>query len=207
MTRPDQRDELDELDDTILVRRRAERGQDAVEPDDDTVLVDRRAAPGSVPDDDTVVRPRPAPATTPVIARTGSAPPAPRPPAASALRVHALRVGAAVHRLDAPVVVGRRPSAPRVTSGPPAVLVPVASPTSEVSSSHVRVEQLGATVVVTDLRSTNGTVVTLPGRVPVTLRQGESSVALAGTIVDVGDGNLLEILPPPRSVAQEEPRP
>lgn len=204
MTRPDQRDELD---DTILVRRRAERGHDAVEPDDATVLVDRRAAPGSVPDDDTVVRPRPAPATTPVIERTGSAPPAPRPPAVPVLRVHALRVGAVVYRLDAPVVVGRRPSAPRVASGPPAVLVPVASPTSEVSSSHVRVEQLGATVVVTDLRSTNGTVVTLPGRVPVTLRQGESSVALAGTIVDVGDGNLLEILPPPRSVAQEEPRP
>jgi pSer/pThr/pTyr-binding forkhead associated (FHA) protein len=213
----------DELDDTILVRRRADRGQGAAEPDDDTVLVDRRASPVSAPDDDTVVRPRPAPvaapdddtvvrprsapAVAPTLQRTGSAPPAPRPPAAPSPRVHGLRVGAAVHRLDAPVVVGRRPSAPRVASGPPAVLVPVASPTSEVSSSHVRVEQLGATVVVTDLRSTNGTVVTLPGRVPVTLRQGESSVALAGTIVDVGDGNLLEILPPPRSVAQEEPRP
>jgi pSer/pThr/pTyr-binding forkhead associated (FHA) protein len=204
VTTPDQRDELD---DTIVVRRRADRGQGAVEPDDDTVLVGRRASPVSASDDDTVVRPRPAPVAAPAIARTGSAPPAPRPPAAPSLRVHGLRVGAAVHRLDAPVVVGRRPSAPRVASGPAAVLVPVASPTSEVSSSHVRVEQLGATVVVTDLRSTNGTVVTLPGRVPVTLRQGESSVALAGTIVDVGDGNLLEILPPPRSAAQEEPRP
>ena len=170
---------------------------------DDTVLVVRGAATSSVPDDDTVVRPR---------ARTHdelrSAPPVPpAPPAQPARRVHALRVGGESHRLEGPVVVGRRPAAPRVPTGAPMVLVVVPSPTGEVSGSHVRVEQVGATVVVTDLRSTNGTVVTMPGRLPVTLRQGESSVALAGTIVDVGDGNLLEILPPPRPSALEGPRP
>ncbi|MBD8609463.1 FHA domain-containing protein [Frigoribacterium sp. CFBP 13729] len=191
MTRPDQHDG-EELDDTVL---------------DDTVLVVRRAATSTVPDDDTVVRPR---ASTHDERRSAPpVPPAPppAPPAQAVRRVHALRVGGEAHRLEGPVVVGRRPAAPRVPTGAPIVLVVVPSPTGEVSGSHVRVEQVGATVVVTDLRSTNGTVVTMPGRLPVTLRQGESSVVLAGTIVDVGDGNLLEILPPPRPSAHEGPRP
>ncbi|MBD8584705.1 FHA domain-containing protein [Frigoribacterium sp. CFBP 8766] len=191
MTRPDQHDG-EELDDTVL---------------DDTVLVVRRAATSTVPDDDTVVRPR---ASTHDERRSAPpVPPAPppAPPAQAARRVHALRVGGEARRLEGPVVVGRRPAAPRVPTGAPIVLVVVPSPTGEVSGSHVRVEQVGATVVVTDLRSTNGTVVTMPGRLPVTLRQGESSVVLAGTIVDVGDGNLLEILPPPRPSAHEGPRP
>lgn len=184
MNRPDPRDEPDERDER-----------------DDTVLVVPGIRASKVPDDDTIVR---ASAARGGVV-TGSAPASPAMPPAK--RVHALRVGGAAHRLDAPVVVGRRPAVPRVASGPAVVLVAVPSPSGEVSSSHVRVEQVGATVVVTDLRSTNGTVVTMPGRLPVTLRQGESSVALAGTIVDVGDGNLLEILPPPRPAAQEEPRP
>jgi hypothetical protein len=206
VTRPDEPrvpDVLDEPDDTVLVRRRGRDGRAPAEPSEDTVLMARRSAASAVPDDETVVRPRRAPA----VATTGSAPVSPVPAETQARRVHAVRVGVQAHRLDAPVVIGRRPAAPRVPYGPPALLVTVPSPTSEVSSSHVRVEQVGGTVVVTDLRSTNGTVVTMPGRVPVTLRQGESCVALAGTIVDVGDGNLLEILPPPRPAAQEEPRP
>ena len=199
MTRPDQH-EGDELDDTVLVGRAA---PPSTVPDDDTVVRPPRSS--TLPDDDTVVR---AP-VVPGVRRGGapSAAPAPVPPVPTARRVHALRVGTETRRLDAPVVVGRRPTAPRVSTGAPVALVVVPSPTGEVSSSHVRVEQVGATVVVTDLRSTNGTVVTMPGRLPVTLRQGESSVALAGTIVDVGDGNLLEILPPPRPAAHEGPRP
>lgn len=191
MTRPDPHDG-EELDDTVL---------------DDTVLVVRRASASTVPDDDTVVRPRAATVDGRRAALSVPPPPPAVPPVPPARRVHALRVGGEAHRLEGPVVVGRRPAAPRVPTGAPIVLVVVPSPTGEVSSSHVRVEQVGATVVVTDLRSTNGTVVTMPGRLPVTLRQGESSVALAGTIVDVGDGNLLEILPPPRPSAHEGPRP
>jgi len=199
VTRSDHHED-DEADDTVLVVRATPSPSI---PDDDTVVRPRTSS--TVPDDDTVVR---APAV-PEAHRGGapSAVPAPVPSVPTARRVHALRVGAETRRLDAPVVVGRRPTAPRVPTGAPVVLVVVPSPTGEVSSSHVQVEQVGATVVVTDLRSTNGTVVTMPGRLPVTLRQGESSVALAGTIVDVGDGNLLEILPPPRPAAQEEPRP
>lgn len=86
-------------------------------------------------------------------------------------------------------------------------LMAVPSPRGEVSASHVEIRQEGRTVVVTDMRSTNGTVVTVPGRAATTLRQGESVVVLPGTMVDIGDGNLLEILPIQRITLQEDPLP
>ncbi|RDV46527.1 hypothetical protein DOE76_00245 [Leifsonia sp. ku-ls] len=94
--------------------------------------------------------------------------------------------------LDAPVLVGRRPVPQRVAEGAAPRLVTVASPTAEVSSTHVRIEQSGDAVVVTDLRSTNGTVVTGPAGAR-RLRPGESVVVLAGARVDIGDGNIIEI--------------
>lgn len=97
--------------------------------------------------------------------------------------------------LAGPVILGRRPSLPRIVRGPVPDLVRVDSPTGEVSSTHVELRQQGSTVIVTDLRSTNGTVVTVPGMAPQTLRQGESLVAVPGTLVDIGDGNRVEILP------------
>jgi len=94
--------------------------------------------------------------------------------------------------LDAPILVGRRPTLQRVEPGVPPRLVTVPSPTQEVSSTHARIEQSGDAVVVTDLRSTNGTVVTGPGGAR-RLRPGESVVVLAGARVDIGDGNIIEI--------------
>ncbi|NUU06594.1 FHA domain-containing protein [Leifsonia sp. C5G2] len=94
--------------------------------------------------------------------------------------------------LDAPVLVGRRPVPQRVSDGVEPRLVAVASPTQEVSSTHVRIEQSGDAVVVTDLRSTNGTVVTGPAGAR-RLRPGESVVVLAGARVEIGDGNIIEI--------------
>jgi pSer/pThr/pTyr-binding forkhead associated (FHA) protein len=99
--------------------------------------------------------------------------------------------------LDVPCLVGRNPSAPRVIQGRSPRLVRVASASKEVSATHLEVLQLGATVVVTDLNSTNGSVVRVPGRAPRMLRQGESVAVTPGTVVDIGDGNLLEILPLP----------
>lgn len=118
-----------------------------------------------------------------------------------------VRVGVETFPLDVPVIVGRRPSSPRVVHGNTARLAAVPSPRGEVSATHVEIRQEGASVVVTDLRSTNGTRVEIPGRQPVALRQGESIVVLAGTIVDIGDGNHLEILPLTRITPQEEPHP
>lgn len=94
--------------------------------------------------------------------------------------------------LDVPMVIGRRPAFQRVASGTEPRLVTVSSPTQEVSSTHVRIEQSGDAIVVTDLRSTNGTVVTGPGGAR-RLRPGESAVVLAGARVEIGDGNIIEI--------------
>lgn len=97
--------------------------------------------------------------------------------------------------LDRPAYVGRKPSAPRIPTGFPPRLVTVVSPRSEVSSSHLELRQLGSTVVITDLNSTNGSMVVFPGQVGRSLRRGESMVVTPGTLVDVGDGNVIEILP------------
>jgi pSer/pThr/pTyr-binding forkhead associated (FHA) protein len=167
---------------------------DAVAPDDGRPAEDVDATVVGRPDD-TVLR---AESSTAGPARAG------RHQQVAPRRWSRVRVGADEHRLDRPVVVGRRPTAPRVVIGTPPSLVAVPSPTRSVSSSHVEVRQDGQVVVVTDLRSTNGTIVRSPGRVPVKLRQGESTVALPGTIVDVGDGNTLEVLAPIRSTVQEE---
>ncbi|MGO4535440.1 FHA domain-containing protein [Leifsonia sp. 2MCAF36] len=94
--------------------------------------------------------------------------------------------------LDAPLLIGRRPALLRVEAGIAPRLVTVSSPTQEVSSTHARIEQEGDAVVVTDLRSTNGTVVTGPGG-SRRLRPGESVVVLAGARVEIGDGNIIEI--------------
>lgn len=122
-------------------------------------------------------------------------------------RVHRVRIGADVVSLESPLIAGRHPSSPRVVVGPAPRLVLVPSPRDEVSASHVEIRQEGVAVVVTDLRSTNGTRVTIPGRQPVALRQGESLSVLAGTIVEIGDGNRLEILSSTRIIPQEEPIP
>jgi len=120
------------------------------------------------------------PATEPVVA--------PPPPATFALR---LPSGDTLP-LDVPVLVGRRPVAQRVASGAEPRLATVVSPAQEVSSTHVRIEQSGDAVVVTDLRSTNGTIVTGPSGAR-RLRPGESIVVLAGARVEIGDGNIIEI--------------
>jgi pSer/pThr/pTyr-binding forkhead associated (FHA) protein len=111
-------------------------------------------------------------------------------------RSYAFRIGRrdAVY-LDAVTYVGRRPSTPRIFTGGIPQFVQVQSRMGEVSATHVELRQLGSTVVVTDMRSTNGTVVAVPGQTPRTLRQGESAVVTPGTLVDIGDNNVIEILP------------
>jgi hypothetical protein len=104
--------------------------------------------------------------------------------------------------LDAPTVFGRNPSAPRVVAGRVPRLVRVDSPDAAVSSTHLRLVAEGGAVVATDLRSTNGTLVTPRGGKRRRLRPGESLVVLAGTRIDIGDGNIIEIM---STLAQLEP--
>lgn len=100
--------------------------------------------------------------------------------------------------LDAPTYFGRSPRPPGIPSAVAPRLVTVPSPDHEVSATHLRVEQVGSTVVVSDLRSTNGSVVAGPGIPRARLRPGESRVVLPGTTVDIGDGNIIEIVSPGR---------
>ncbi|MBH0010316.1 FHA domain-containing protein [Salinibacterium sp. UTAS2018] len=99
------------------------------------------------------------------------------------------------YSLEHACVFGRDPRPPRIVKGVGPRLIAVQSPQREVSETHVEVRQLGSSVIVTDLRSTNGSVAQVPGNAARKLRQGESVVVSTGTLVDIGDGNIIRILP------------
>ncbi len=95
--------------------------------------------------------------------------------------------------LTGAVVIGRSPRIRRSSSAAEQLLVTVDSPSQKVSANHVEIARTGRTVVVTDLRSTNGTTVRLPGQPALRLRQGDSVVASVSAIVEIGDGNVIHI--------------
>jgi hypothetical protein len=103
-----------------------------------------------------------------------------------------------VVNLDLTVYLGRRPSVPRVASDRRVRLVAVPSEAKEVSATHLELRLTGDAVVATDMRSTNGSRVIVPGSKPRTLLRGESAVVTPGTLIDLGDGNVLEVLSPER---------
>ena len=206
----------DELDDTITVPRRPSAGQPsrpkrpALDPDlEDTVVPADRAKSGPPPLVEPELKPRfeepsgveltpntPAPARVPAHEDVAtSAYSLADLEAAQSQQFYRFRIGKTVVWLDAVSYVGRRPSSPRIIYGQMPRLVRVPSPKQEVSSTHVELRQLGASVVLTDMKSTNGSVVFPPGGEARKLRQGESIVATPGTLVDIGDGNVIEILP------------
>jgi hypothetical protein len=119
----------------------------------------------------------------------------PGPPTNRPGRQFELRIGSgAPIELLNPVVVGRNPQPPRISGGTARKLLRVESESSQVSGSHVEIARVGASVVVTDLSSTNGTTVTLPDGSRIKLRQGDSLVTPVQSMIDVGDGNVIEVL-------------
>lgn len=117
-------------------------------------------------------------------------------PAANRGRPSRVRIGTQTpFELHVPVCIGRRPRGPRQLSGDQVILAEVPSPTREVSASHLFIVQRGREVVATDLQSTNGTAVTLPGSPRIKLKQGDSIVLPPYSRVEIGDGNVIEILP------------
>ena len=206
----------EDMDDTVVRARLGSAGGKPEDLEADTVI--RASSRAAGPRPGTLVS-SPAPVAPPVLVE----PPAPVAPPAGDLvvvdrselaqvrsvadpegqivRHHHIRVNR--HEpipLDAPALIGRKPVSPRIQKGEVPRLVRVPSPGREVSSTHVELRQQGASVIVTDLRSTNGTVVLIPGASAQKLRQGESLVVSAGTVVDIGDGNTVEILPIERLV-------
>ena len=97
--------------------------------------------------------------------------------------------------LDRPYRLGRRPAPPRIPVPPPITLVTVASPGSLVSSTHVDIRQVGDVIVVTDTGSRNGTIVVSADGRRERLRPGDSRTVLPGTRIDIGDDNIIEIIP------------
>lgn len=103
--------------------------------------------------------------------------------------------------IDVPVYVGRKPSIPRIHVGPAPRLVTMPSPGREISATHLELRVVGGSLVASDMWSTNGTVVTLPGAPPRTLLRGESAVVVAGTRIDLGEDAVIDVLAAPGEVA------
>ncbi|MEO8263688.1 MAG: FHA domain-containing protein [Pseudolysinimonas sp.] len=151
-------------------------------------------AKGEVPKPASTPEPAPA-AALPVDTASGT--PEPRRP-------YRLKMAdGVVVNLDLTVYLGRRPSVPRVASDRRVRLVAVPSAEKEVSATHLELRLTGDAVVATDMRSTNGSTVIVPGSKPRTLLRGESAVVTPGTLIDLGDGNLLEVLSPERLTLEE----
>lgn len=207
VSEPEQAD----INDTIL-RPRAQRDDTILRPRsrvDDTIIrepsarLDREVEPnglaghdpvhGDTVHGDTVLRPPLG--TSPTDRSTQPLDPLPAAAPAAAPRYGFRVSGGEERRLDAVYYLGRRPVAPRVPTDRVPLLLTVDSRTSAVSSTHLEIRQVGDAVVVTDLGSTNGTVVHWPRGAKERLRGGQSLAVMPGTTVDIGDGNIIEILP------------
>ncbi|HSU37095.1 MAG TPA: FHA domain-containing protein [Propionibacteriaceae bacterium] len=89
--------------------------------------------------------------------------------------------------VDRAVLVGRAPSAQRSSSRAPRLLT-VPSPGHDISRTHVEIAPDGWQIAVTDLNSTNGTVLVRPEGVDrQQLAPGETVVVQLGTVVELGD--------------------
>jgi len=191
-----------DLDDTIARPPRSRRPVAPVEDLEKTITVERAKQPvpalvePSAPPKPSPVRPvDPAPALPTEHENVWSQPVPERP------RPFRLRLAdGTLVPLDQPVYLGRKPSVPRIHPGGVPLLVTLDSPQREVSSTHLELSMVGATIVASDARSTNGSVLHIPGAEPRTLIGGESAVVTPGTVIELGDGNLIELLEP-------EPRP
>ena len=98
------------------------------------------------------------------------------------------------------VLIGRAPEARRFTSTEQPTLITVPSPMHEISSTHVEVRPgSGAdhgSAVVTDMGSTNGTVLVQPGLPPEDLKPGIAVQLIPGAIINLGDGLTIQVARP-----------
>lgn len=102
--------------------------------------------------------------------------------------------------VDRAVLIGRAPEARRFTSTEQPTLVTVPSRLHEISSTHIEVRPgTGAdhgTAVVTDMGSTNGTVLVQPGLGPEDLKPGIAVQLIPGAIINLGDGITIQVTRP-----------
>lgn len=115
----------------------------------------------------------------PIMAQTPFETPRPR------LGLLRLSTGAVV-TLDRGAILGRNPRVPSDYSGEQPNLVRVVDSEKSMSSQHLEVTLDYWNVNVRDLGSTNGTVVVLPGAMPLTLRAGSPVILEPGSRVIMG---------------------
>ncbi len=90
--------------------------------------------------------------------------------------------------VDRPVLIGRAPSPDRSSSRSPRLMT-VPSANHDISRTHLEVAPQGWQIVVTDLNSTNGTVLVRQGAVDrQQLVPGEPVPVQLGSVVELGDG-------------------
>jgi hypothetical protein len=101
--------------------------------------------------------------------------------------------------IDRPILVGRAPVLRDDLSEVPA-LMRVPSPGQDISRTHLLVTPDDWEILLTDLHSTNGTVIVRPAPVPDRLRlqPGQPLGVTVGTVVELGDGVTLLVDGPPR---------
>jgi hypothetical protein len=99
--------------------------------------------------------------------------------------------------VDRAVLVGRSPESRRFGGDDRARLITVPSPHQEISSTHLEIRPgAGAdhgSAVVTDLGSTNGSVVVQPGLPAEDLQPGIAVQLIPGAIVDLGEGVTIQV--------------
>lgn len=89
--------------------------------------------------------------------------------------------------VDRAVLVGRAPSPQRSTARAPRLLT-LPSPGHDISRTHVEVGPDGWQVIVTDLHSTNGTILVDPSGSRQHLTPGEPLQVQLGSVIELGDG-------------------
>ncbi|MEE6286759.1 FHA domain-containing protein [Georgenia sp. MJ173] len=97
--------------------------------------------------------------------------------------------------LSRPVLLGRAPEASRFVGGEAPRLVSVPNPEKDVSATHVEVRPAGSHVVVTDMNSTNGTVVALLDQPAFRLQPGTGVPVPAGAVIEIGAGVSVRVAP------------
>lgn len=90
--------------------------------------------------------------------------------------------------VDRAVLIGRAPSS-HLSSARAPRLMTVPSPGHDISRTHLEVAPDGWQIVVTDLNSTNGTVLVRPDAADrQQLKSGEPVLVQLGSVVELGDG-------------------
>jgi len=96
--------------------------------------------------------------------------------------------------MSQPLLLGRAPESARFHGNEVPRLVTVTNPERDISATHVEVRPAGDHAVVTDMNSTNGTIVFLPGRPAFRLHPGSGVPVPPGGVIEIGTGVTVTVM-------------